>query len=97
MEDCHLLLKHASARTTVNSVHNQAIDTLAPGLKVEARAVEDGMIEAVSMPEAPGFLVSVQWHPEYDIAENPDFADLFAAFREASLAWRDRRLREDAA
>lgn len=48
----------------VNSLHRQAIDRLAEGLMVEARA-EDGTIEAVSVPGAKSFALSVQWHPEY--------------------------------
>ena len=46
----------------VNSRHHQAIDRLAPGLKVRARAA-DGIIEAVYMPEKP-WIRAVQWHPE---------------------------------
>ena len=46
----------------VNSRHHQAIDRLAPGLKVRARA-HDGVIEAVYMPEKP-WIRAVQWHPE---------------------------------
>ena len=46
----------------VNSRHHQAIDQLAPGLKVRARAA-DGIIEAVVMPEKPQ-VRAVQWHPE---------------------------------
>ncbi len=48
----------------VNSVHRQAIDKLAPVLAVEATA-DDGTIEAVSVKNAKGFVVGVQWHPEY--------------------------------
>ena len=46
----------------VNSRHHQAIENLAPGLKVRARAT-DGIIEAVYMPEKP-WIRAVQWHPE---------------------------------
>ena len=46
----------------VNSRHHQAIQNLAPGLKVRARAT-DGIIEAVYMPEKR-FVQAVQWHPE---------------------------------
>ena len=46
----------------VNSRHHQAIDRLAPGLKVRARAA-DGVVEAVCMPEKP-WIRAVQWHPE---------------------------------
>ena len=46
----------------VNSRHHQAIDRLAPGLKVRARAA-DGVIEAVYSSEKPQ-IRAVQWHPE---------------------------------
>jgi len=69
----------------VNSLHSQGIDRLAGDLRAEARA-PDGLIEAVSMPDAPGFVVGVQWHPEYRLAENPVSLRLFQAFREACLA-----------
>ena len=54
----------------VNSLHHQGIDELAAALKVEAVA-PDGQIEAVSMPNAKGFLLGVQWHPEWDFKQNP--------------------------
>ncbi len=64
--------------TIVNSVHGQAIDRLAPGLVPEATA-PDGTIEAVRAPGAP-FVLGVQWHPEWNFAENRDSVALFAAF-----------------
>jgi putative glutamine amidotransferase len=74
----------------VNSLHGQGIDRLARRLRVEAEA-SDGAIEAVSMDEAPGFLLGVQWHPEWRHAENPVSRAIFAAFGEAlRLAVRDR-------
>lgn len=74
-----------AAQFEVNSLHSQGIDRLAPGLRVEARA-PDGLIEAVSMPDAPGFVLGVQWHPEWRFAENPVSRSLFQAFREACIA-----------
>ncbi|HEY1410647.1 MAG TPA: gamma-glutamyl-gamma-aminobutyrate hydrolase family protein, partial [Rhodopila sp.] len=53
-----------SDRIAVNSLHGQAIDRPGDGLVVEARA-PDGTIEAVAMPSAPGWLLGVQWHPEW--------------------------------
>ncbi|MDI9350116.1 MAG: gamma-glutamyl-gamma-aminobutyrate hydrolase family protein [Candidatus Symbiobacter sp.] len=48
----------------INSVHQQGIDRLASGLQVEAVA-DDGIIEAVTVADAPGFNLAVQWHPEF--------------------------------
>ncbi len=46
----------------VNGRHHQAIDKLAPGLKVSALA-PDGIVEAVEASDRP-FAMGVQWHPE---------------------------------
>ena len=69
----------------VNSLHGQAIDRPADGLVVEARA-EDGTIEAVSAPNAPGFVLGLQWHPEWRWAEHPASVAIFHAFGEACRA-----------
>ena len=69
-------------RIEVNSLHGQAIDRLGAGLMVEARA-PDGTIEAVAMPSAPGWLLGVQWHPEWGFAANPHSVAIFTAFGEA--------------
>ena len=73
---------HRMARGTdlaVNSLHNQGIDHLAPGLVVEAVA-PDGTIEAVRVATAPGFAVGVQWHPEYDFDTDPVSRRIFEDF-----------------
>jgi len=69
----------------VNSLHHQGIERLAPGLAVEAVA-PDGLIEAVS--GGPGFLLGVQWHPEWSWAENPLDGAIFGAFGAALAANR---------
>jgi putative glutamine amidotransferase len=72
-------------RIRVNSLHHQGIAEPAPDLRVEATA-EDGTIEAVSLPRAPGFVFGVQWHPEYKPAESPVSQAIFRAFAEAAHA-----------
>jgi putative glutamine amidotransferase len=67
---------------TVNSLHGQGIDRLAPGLRIEARA-GDGTIEAASLPSAKNFVAGVQWHPEWKFWENPDSQIIFRAFGDA--------------
>jgi putative glutamine amidotransferase len=69
----------------VNSLHGQAIDRLAPGLAVEALAL-DGTIEAVRVVEARAFALGVQWHPEWRVLDNPTSRRLFAAFGAACRA-----------
>lgn len=69
-------------RITVNSLHGQGLDRLAPSLVPEAYA-EDGLVEAFSCPTAKGFVLGVQWHPEWRATENADSRRLFAAFGDA--------------
>ena len=77
------------ARFWVNSAHGQAVNRLAPGLRVEAQA-PDGVVEAFSFAKAPGFNLCVQWHPEWQAADNPVSMLLFTAFGAAVQAYRDR-------
>ncbi len=76
----------AQSRTVaVNSLHNQGVDRLAPGLVVEATA-PDGVIEAVRVAAAPGFAVGVQWHPEYDYQTDALSRRILEAFGDAVAA-----------
>lgn len=73
----------------VNSVHGQGVNRLADGLRVEARA-PDGLVEAFSVERASGFNLCVQWHPEWQAADNPVSVRLFQAFGAACAAYRQR-------
>ena len=75
------------ATAMVNSLHSQGVDRLAEGLRVEAVA-DDGLIEAFSVRDAPGFNLAVQWHPEWKATENPVSLAIFRAF---GTACRDKR------
>lgn len=77
-------------RFRVNSLHGQGVDRLAAGLRAEAIAA-DGQIEAFSVEAASGFNLCVQWHPEWQAAENPVSLQLFAAFGAACAAYRRDR------
>lgn len=79
-------------RITVNSLHGQGIDTLAPGLIAEAIA-PDHVIEAVRVGAHPGFSLGVQWHPEWQVLENPVSLRIFRAFGQACRAYRLSRAR----
>jgi putative glutamine amidotransferase len=70
---------------TVLSYHHQAIDRLADGLVVSARA-DDGIIQAVEL-SSPQFAIAVQWHPE----ESAEDLRLFAALVDAARVHADRR------
>ena len=73
----------------MNSLHGQAVNRLADGLHVEARA-PDGLIEAFSLPDAPGFNLCVQWHPEWRARDNPWSMKILRAFGQACANYRDR-------
>ncbi|MEO8307283.1 MAG: gamma-glutamyl-gamma-aminobutyrate hydrolase family protein [Pseudomonadota bacterium] len=74
----------------VNSLHHQGVRTLGRNLIEEARA-EDGLIEAFRVQDARRFALAVQWHPEWQAADNPFSTALFRAFGEAA---RDRAARD---
>lgn len=79
-----------ASRISVNSLHGQGIDRLAPGLCVEAVA-DDGLVEAYSVANAPGFALAVQWHPEWRLADNPVSMKLYAAFGTACRQYQSQR------
>jgi putative glutamine amidotransferase len=96
VEEGGLFARLSAAREfSVNSLHGQAIDRLAPGLRVEATA-PDGTIEAVSMPHAKGFVLAVQWHPEWRWWENAESRVIFAAFGEAVRNHAKARAKQEA-
>jgi len=94
--DSHLEQIVGARRITVNSLHGQGIDALAPGLIAEAVA-PDHIIEAVRVAAHPGFSLGVQWHPEWKVLENPVSLRIFRAFGEACSAYRLARSRADQA
>lgn len=59
--------------------HHQSLDEVAPELEVTARA-SDGTVEIVEMPEASGWVLGTQFHPE----ENLEDLRLMQAFVQAS-------------
>jgi putative glutamine amidotransferase len=77
----------------VNSLHNQGINQLAPGLVIEGVA-PDGTIEAVRVVATPagavhGYAVGVQWHPEYDWPEDVVSRRIFEDFGKAVRTYLD--------
>ena len=73
-----------------NTLHGQGIDRPAPRVVVDGRA-EDGTPEAIYVADAPGFTLSVQWHPEWNAGADPVSRPLFQAFGAAARVWADRR------
>jgi putative glutamine amidotransferase len=72
--------------TQVNSLHGQGVDRMAGGIAVEARS-DDGLVEAFTVPGAPGFTLALQWHPEWRVRDNPDSMRMFGAFGDACRAY----------
>ena len=69
----------------VNSIHHQGVDRLGDGLHIEAWS-EDGVPECLRA-EGAGFVVGVQWHPEFHDARFPQLMSgqpLLAAFLDAA-------------
>jgi len=67
----------------VNSSHHQAVDGVAPTLRVSATS-PDGVIEALEPAHDDWWMIAVQWHPE-ELTGTPEPWDrrLFSAFAEA--------------
>lgn len=79
--DSHLYEILQVKNITVNSWHHQAVKDLGKDLKVVSIA-PDGIIEAIEVPSAT-FVVAVQYHPEWCVADNEDkFIDFFKVLKE---------------
>ena len=65
-----------------NTHHHQAVDRVAEGFRVSARAA-DGIVEGLEKPDAR-FMVGIQCHPERLAVKYPLFQRLFDAFVAAS-------------
>ncbi len=90
VEGGEFLRRFGETEIQVNSLHRQGILELAPRLSAEGHA-PDGTIEAVSVREAKGFALGVQWHPEYQSTENPFSRRLFEAFGAAARDYARER------
>jgi len=72
----------------VNSIHHQAIRKLGSDLVVDAKACDDGIVEAVRWL-GNGYMVGCQWHPEFQrpypelLDSGPIMSDFLAAARVA--------------
>lgn len=65
----------------VNSMHHQAVKTVAPGFHITATAI-DGIIEGIESDDLR-FVIGVQWHPEEMIENDDRMFILFKSFIEA--------------
>jgi putative glutamine amidotransferase len=53
-------------------------------LRIVARCVEDGIIEALEGTVSDHFVLAVQWHPERSVEADEPSAAIFRALIEAS-------------
>ncbi|MEI8169376.1 MAG: gamma-glutamyl-gamma-aminobutyrate hydrolase family protein [Rhodoferax sp.] len=79
-----------SETALVNSLHGQGIWRLAQGLRALGHA-PDGLVEAFEVEGAGTFAYAVQWHPEWQCANNPFYAAIFKAFGQACRARQNAR------
>lgn len=76
-------------RFMTNASHHQAVDRVGRGLMAVAHT-GDGIIEALEYPQAHGFWLAVQWHPERLLDAEADenrSERIFRAFLEAAGAF----------
>lgn len=73
-----------------NTLHGQGIKDAGERIVIDGHA-EDGTPEAAYVEGAPGFTLSVQWHPEWNAADDPVSRALFEAFGDAVAAWDEGR------
>jgi len=71
-----------------NTLHGQGINRPGQRIVIDGRA-GDGTPEAIYIQDAPGFTLSVQWHPEWNAAQDPVSRVLFSAFGDAVRAWAE--------
>ncbi|MDT8856189.1 gamma-glutamyl-gamma-aminobutyrate hydrolase family protein [Paracoccaceae bacterium Fryx2] len=69
-----------------NTLHGQGINRPGKGVVIDGVA-PDGTPEAIYVADAPGFTLSVQWHPEWNACNDPVSRPLFAAFGRAVAAF----------
>ncbi len=67
----------------VSCYHHQCLAELGSGLVVTARS-EEGVVEAVELPDSPGWYLGVQWHPEDTWEAEPLQLSVFRALVEAA-------------
>ncbi len=73
-----------------NTLHGQGIKEAGDRVVIDGLA-PDGTPEAIYIKEAPGYTLSVQWHPEWNAGEDPVSRPLFESFGAAARQWaRDR-------
>lgn len=73
-----------------NTLHGQGLLRAGERVVIEGHA-PDGTPEAIWIKDAPGFTLSVQWHPEWNAVNDPVSRALFGAFGDAVRDWAAQR------
>ncbi len=73
-----------------NTLHGQGIKRAGKRIVIDGLA-PDGTPEAIYVEGAPGFTLAVQWHPEWNAANDPVSRPLFEAFGLAVADWAEGR------
>ena len=74
-------------RIRANSSHHQAVKKLAPGFTMTAQA-DDGVVEAME-GRGDSFILSVQFHPERLVIEDPRYYALFERLIKEAVIWKE--------
>ncbi len=86
----HGVMGRPKVRT--NTLHGQGIKTPGARIIIDGYA-EDGTPEAIYVQGAPGYTLSVQWHPEWNAADDPVSRPLFTSFGDAVRDWAGQQAR----
>ncbi|WP_425045777.1 gamma-glutamyl-gamma-aminobutyrate hydrolase family protein [Primorskyibacter sp. S87] len=79
-----------ASEVMTNTLHGQGIKSAGARIVIEGHA-PDGTPEAIRVADAVGFTLAVQWHPEWDAANDPVSRPLFEAFGAAVKDWAGRK------
>jgi len=78
-----------AAEVMTNTLHGQGVIDAGRDIVIDGWA-HDGTPEALYVRDATGFTLSVQWHPEWNAANDPVSRPLFHAFGDAVRDWAGR-------
>lgn len=68
----------------VNSAHHQAVDKVAPALRVTGVCPDDGIVEVLEQATSLlPWMLSIQAHPERLVDRSPGFLELFVEFTQS--------------
>lgn len=68
-EENSIIRKIIGEKTTVNTLHHQAVKKLGKNLKITATS-NDGFVEAIESTIKEQYILAVQWHPEILLQNN---------------------------